>query len=153
MKIFLLGLLLSLSFSIQSFSYPSTPNPEWAEGSLCDRNNTDYTEDRYKEKIPYCERNVSSSMKVEIYELYKIPVKCRTKYTIDHIIPLSIGGDNSAENLWPEHKKIKATRPLLEQELYEKLKAGKIRQKRAVEIILEEKYNDSLLRSNVKGCD
>src|SRR3989338_9629103 len=122
MKTFFLGLILSIVFTLQTFSYPVTPNPEWAEGSLCNKKNPDYSEDRYKEKIPYCQRNVSSKLKKDLYVLYKIPTQCRSKYTIDHIIPLSIGGDNSPGNLWPEHKKIKATRPNLELDTYEELK-------------------------------
>ena len=153
MKTFILGLFLTLAFSLQTFSYPSTPNPEWAEGALCTRKNSDYTEDRYKEKIPYCERNVSSSMKKEIYKQYNIPEACRNRYTIDHIIPLSIGGDNSPENLWPEHKKVKATRPHLEMDLYEELKAGKIKQKEAIEIVLHEKFKDTPLSANTPKCD
>ncbi len=129
------------------------PNPHWAEGSLCNRQNPDYSVDRYKEKIPYCERNVSSSTKKSLYELYNIPEKCRNKYTIDHIIPLSIGGDNSPENLWPEHEKVKATRPQLEMDLYLELKAGRLKQKQAVQIILREKYKDSAIRSIDSNCN
>lgn len=148
MKIFFLGLALVLFFSIQSFSYPLTPNPKWAEGSICDRNDVDFYEFRYKEKIPYCERNVSTKLKSKIYALYKIPEKCKRYYTVDHIIPLALGGDNSPENLWPEHKKVKATRPYLEQELYDALRRGEIKQKQAIKIIIEEKFNPERLSSS-----
>lgn len=141
MKTFFLGLALSLAFSVQSFSYPMTPNPDLAQGALCDKKDIDYVGVRYKEKISYCERNVSSKLKADIYALYDIPEKCKKYYTVDHIIPLSLGGDNSSENLWPEHKKVKATRPYLEQELYDALRRGEIKQKDAVKIILENKFN------------
>ena len=140
MKLFFIGVLLSLSFSITVVAFPTTPNPELAKGSLCTTKDKDYVEKRYKEKIPYCFRNVSVSVKNQIFALYRIPKKYHGQYTIDHIIPLALGGDNSFENLWPEHKKVKATRQNLEIELYWALRNSEIRQKEAIKIILEEKF-------------
>ncbi|MCB0349144.1 MAG: HNH endonuclease [Bdellovibrionales bacterium] len=121
------------------YSYPLTPNLDITPSSICDTDNPDFTEYRYKERIPYCKRNVSSRFKAYIYDLYNISERCRGNYTIDHFIPLSIGGDNTLENLWPEHKQIKAERPNLEYDIYLKLKNGKITQKQAVQIIYDEK--------------
>jgi len=150
MKIFFLGLALSLAFSIEGFSYPTTPNPNLAQGALCDKKDVDYVGLRYQEKVPYCERNVSTKIKSDIYALYNIPEKCRKYYTVDHIIPLSLGGDNSAENLWPEHKKVKATRPYLEQELYDALRRGEIKQKYAIGVILESKFHPNAPTTTVR---
>lgn len=143
MKLIISIFSLLLLMSLQAVAYPLTPNPSLAKGVLCDTEDYDYSEDRYEEQIPYCERNVSAKLKSEIYALYDIPAKCQKYYTIDHIIPLALGGDNSPKNLWPEHKKVKATRPHLEQELYFALRDGEIKQREAVKIILKEKYKTS----------
>jgi hypothetical protein len=98
-------------------------------------------------------RNVSSETKAKIYDLYKIPLHCRYRYTIDHFIPLSIGGDNSPANLWPEHKLVKKTRMSLEEDLFEELKQGTITQKEAIEQIIQTK---TTLKSAPQGsgpCD
>lgn len=135
----LLPLLFSLILPIQAFAYPLMPNPETTPGSLCTRQHSDYAGDRYKAKIPYCRRNVESELKTELYLAYGVPLECRGRYTIDHLIPLSIGGDNSSQNLWPEHRLVKATRPYLEQEVFEALRDGFITQEQAVQKIYHEK--------------
>jgi len=84
--------------------YPHTPNATVTPGSLCDTQNADFIEFRYQEHIPYCARNVSSVLKAKIYEQYGIPEADRDQFTIDHLIPLSIGGSNDRSNLWPEAK-------------------------------------------------
>lgn len=128
-----------VSFSVVAFSYPLVPRQELTYGQLCSVNNPDFSAYRYAERIPYCERNVSKGQRDRIYNMYRIPVSCRGRYTIDHFIPLSIGGDNSEANLWPEHKLVKATRPQLEQEVYNAVSRGRMTQKQAVEIIVREK--------------
>lgn len=140
MKSILLGFILFTLFTTQTQAFPLIPNKEVAQGHLCNRQDSDYGGDRYKEKIAYCNRNVSYELKSQLYALYKVPEKCRPSYTIDHIIPLSIGGDNSPENLWPEHKLVKQTRPLLEEQVFGQLRDGLITQKVAVETILRVKY-------------
>lgn len=153
MKLIFLNIFLSFFLATQAFSFPMTPNPDLSQGSLCTKQDEDYVEDRYKEKIPYCLRNVSTRFKKEIYALYDIPEKCHKFYTIDHIIPLAIGGDNSLENLWPEHEKVKGTRPQLEQQLFNKMKNGTLKQKDAVRIILKEKFSQLGMLSNKTKCN
>lgn len=138
LKKLLIGAILFLNSQV-TYSYPSRPNPEETQGELCSQSNSDFKEFRYKEQIPYCIRNVDSQKKSQIYDAYQIPIECRYRYTIDHFIPLSIGGSNSDSNLWPEHKLVKATRPNLEVELYNSLKDGSITQVEAIKIIKKEK--------------
>lgn len=140
MKSILLGFILFTLFTTQTQAFPLIPNKEVAQGHLCNPQNPDYGGVRYKEKIPYCNRNVAFELKSQLYTLYKVPEKCRRNYTIDHIIPLSIGGDNSPENLWPEHKLVKQTRPMLEEQVFADLRDGRITQKEAIEIVLRVKY-------------
>jgi len=79
--------------------YPHTPNATVTPGSLCDTQNADFIEFRYQEHIPYCARNVSSVLKAKIYEQYGIPEADRDQFTIDHLIPLSIGGSNDRSDI------------------------------------------------------
>lgn len=120
-------------------AYPLQPDPEVTSGDMCSEDDHDFYDYRYPEEIAYCARKVSASQKRRIYEEYNIPEKCRHRYTIDHFIPLALGGNNSDVNLWPEHKLVKASRPKLEIELYWSLSKGEISQNKAVKIIVAEK--------------
>jgi hypothetical protein len=146
----ILVIVLSGSFG---FTFPLTPDPEHSPGALCTSKDSDFLDRRYPEKIPYCRRNVSEYLKKEIYEFYDIPEECRHRYTIDHIIPLALGGSNAPENLWPEHKKVKDTRPNLEVQLYAALKRGEMTQKHAIQIILREKFSVQHIKNGKSHCD
>lgn len=138
---------------LKGLAFPLTPNPQVTPGDICNRSNPDYKQDRYDEKIPYCQRNVASSTKKSIYRVYGIPDHCTGRFTIDHLIPLSIGGSNSVRNLWPEHKFVKATRQALEEQLYKKIAGGRITQKAAIDQILNEKFNPPRPDSQGNDCD
>jgi hypothetical protein len=120
---------------------PITPDPEITTGDLCTPKDTDFEGYRYKENVPTCVRDVTWERKTKIYEAYNVPLKCRSFYTVDHYLPLSMGGSNHDTNLWPEHKDIKATRQNLEQELYGQLRQGLISQKQALEQIVYAKLH------------
>lgn len=137
-----LGLALSACVATANeLNYPVKPNPEVTVGDFCNEKDPDFVGYRYKEKIPYCIRNVSGWTKAEIYDLYGIPEDCRDEYTVDHFVPLALGGSNHDPNLWPEHKHVKATRQNLEMEVYTQLKNGEISQREAVQVITHAKMN------------
>jgi hypothetical protein len=133
------GLLLLVSVTLTA-GVPYTPNPEISPGGICHTEDRDFKEFRYRERIPYCKRKVSKSLKTRLYEIYGIPKHCRSSYTIDHIVPLSLGGNNAPENLWPEHVSVKALRQNLEYDLYLNLKNGHMTQEQAINIIMQAKY-------------
>jgi hypothetical protein len=138
---------LLVSFSLQSFAAdirPVRPEPAITPGDLCTRRDRDFTEFRYRERIPYCERNVPSEQKAHIYDVYNVAENKRERYTIDHLIPLSLGGNNADENLWPEHKQIKALRRNLEMETYVLLDRGEITQAQAIRRVVSAKMNPPL---------
>lgn len=137
-------LLFSSNFAFAShftYDFPRKPDPQMTNGDLCDTKNPDFKEYRYPENVAYCERNVDWYQKQRVYDAYGVPEKCRREYTIDHYIPLALGGSNADENLWPEHKNVKATRQTLEQELFERIKKGEIGQTYAIRVIVHAKLN------------
>ena len=125
------------------FSYPRVPSRHQTPGELCHPKSPNFTEYRYRERIPYCRRSVSNATKDGVYKAYGVPKAEQGHYTIDHLIPLSIGGSNTPKNLWPEHHAVKATRPHLEQEAFEAIRDGASTQKELVEQILAIKFDPS----------
>lgn len=105
-------------------------------GDLCTSDNPDFDGVRYEENIPHCYRNVSTGEKNAICE--RDGVFDRTGFTVDHIIPLSIGGSNSRKNLWCQNNSLSVTG--LEAEMYKMVKAGDITQKEAIKRILKAKF-------------
>lgn len=144
--ILIIGILLFLSLTTLAAPIPQTPN---VPGSLCTQSDPDFETLRYDTKVPYCKRNVTEARKAKIYESYGIPVEERSQYTIDHIIPLAIGGSNHDDNLWPEHHKtIKLCRANLEVILFKDLRDNKITQSEAIEIVLRVKFHDICYQHN-----
>lgn len=133
-KLLLLIVLITMTYSMDAIAYPLTPR---THGGYCTTNHIDFDGFRYAEKIAHCKRHVSTSRKNKICRSYG--VNNRKHYKVDHIIPLSIGGDNSDDNLWCQHESIDTVR--LEYALYMKLKKGKIIQQEAFDIILDAKFN------------
>jgi hypothetical protein len=153
---------LALSFAALLISFhavatptapiPINPDPKTTPGEFCDENDKDFQDFRYKEKMAYCKRNVSKGLKNHIYEMYHIPKNCHGSYTIDHFVPLALGGNNALENLWPEHKLVKATRQEMEQDLYNQVSEGTMTSEDAVKILIQEKMKLVLDLSTVDGC-
>lgn len=133
-----LSLILLIS-PLSYASYPLAPDPQRTPGELCSEEDPDFETYRYAERIPYCVRNVSYSRRQDIYDMYGIPEKCRSQYTVDHFIPLALGGNNSDSNLWPEHKSVKNARYDLEMDLFWALERGELTQEEAIEIVVTEK--------------
>ncbi|MDQ6854169.1 MAG: HNH endonuclease [Actinomycetota bacterium] len=48
---------------------------------------------------------VSTNTKSKVYVEYKVAKSDRSKFTIDHLIPLELGGSNDIRNLWLQRKK------------------------------------------------
>ena len=148
MKIYCL--VLSLLFSLFAFAdkgeYPRGPIQDLTPGSLCDRPDS-Y---RYAERIPYCNRVVDRELKEDVFreyrhEGYRLNPRNRENYKIDHLIPLCAGGSNRENNLWPQHVSIYTKTDPIEHIGCEKLKAGKIKQARLVQLILAAKKDLSLV--------
>ena len=113
-----------ICFNLYAVDFPTKPNIILTPGELCTQSNPDFKELRYKEQIAICNRNVPVSRKNKVYDLYGIPQAERVNYTIDHMIPLFIGGTNSEKNLWPQHKSISSA--ALELKVYQLISSDKL---------------------------
>lgn len=120
------------------YSFPETPLH--SPGHLCSPKDKDFLEYRYPERIHYCRRNVSTTTRKKVYAMYGVPWNEREHFSVDHVIPLSVGGSNSLQNLWPEHLSIKCRRGNLEFKTYLQLRRGSITQMEAIEKILKSKF-------------
>lgn len=99
MKVFLISVLLGFSFSVHAHSkYPYLPNPSLTPGVIASTNEAEVCEKNY----PARSRSVSNSTRKKVYSAYNVnKQECKGGCKIDHLIPLSIGGSNAIENLWP----------------------------------------------------
>lgn len=144
---YLLALVVSV-FIAQAYAidFPIMPNPELTPGSLCQRPDT-Y---RYPEHIAYCERNVDTDVKQDVFRKYReqlgftLNISNRANYKIDHFFPLCAGGSNEENNLWPQHISVFTITDPLEAKGCEKLALGKITQKDLIELIKKAKFDLSL---------
>ncbi|MCE3011237.1 MAG: HNH endonuclease [Proteobacteria bacterium] len=135
-----LSVLLSAVISFADV-FPTNPDLNLTPGSTCDKPDA-Y---RYPEKVPYCSRDVDTQLKKEVIQDYNqklgYKIETRAEYKIDHFIPLCMGGSNLKDNLWPQHKSVYTITDNLEFIACEKMKEGRLTQKRAIELLREAKLN------------
>lgn len=133
---------LTSVLSLASEDFPKGPDAALTPGALCDSPDAH----RYPEQIAYCNRNVDTSEKQEVFEAYdKIGYRTRSlnrrSFKIDHYIPLCMGGANDVKNLWPQHESVYRVTDPLEPVLCEKMAQGVLKQKEAIAYIMEAKAN------------
>jgi hypothetical protein len=152
MKIILLSFIFPLILLAETYKaeYPKGPETQLTPGSYCDRPDT-Y---RYPERIAYCNRDVDPQLKADVFKEYRnqgyrLDLKHRNDYKIDHLIPLCAGGSNHEDNLWPQHVSIYTLTDPLESVGCEKLKAGKIKQVDLVALIISAKKDLSLVKKTL----
>lgn len=136
-------------------AYPPVPHLGLTPGKLC----TQPIERRYPERIAYCGRKVSDAMKLGVMRLYderlgtKTSQMDRTLFTIDHHIPLCMGGSNDLANLWPQHRRIGAVTTSLEAKICRLMALGRWRQAHAVDIMRRVKQDLRLVPAVTKRVD
>jgi hypothetical protein len=126
--------------------FPIAPDANLTPGSLCDQPSYQ----RYPEQINYCERDVSSETKAEVFEIYdqigyRTQFMSRGAFKIDHYIPLCAGGSNQTTNLWPQHESIYRITDDLEALICDKMAEGSLRQADAVDLIIKAKNHLDLV--------
>jgi hypothetical protein len=45
---------------------------------------------------------VTDALRHQVFTAYGIPYSAHSRYELDHLIPLELGGNNASTNLWPE---------------------------------------------------
>lgn len=148
----LLILTTSSAFALDAF--PKGPDATLTPGALCSHPD----ERRYPENIAYCDRNVDSSVKGEIFMAYdQIGYRTRSMrrqdFKIDHYFPLCMGGSNEKTNLWPQHKSVYEITDPLEQKICDKMAEGVLLQKDAIEIVKKAKADLSTVDGYMEQLD
>lgn len=133
----------------ENSQFPIGPNARLTPGTTCSRPDT-Y---RYPEHIAYCERDVSSGTKREIFVKYDRDLGYSTQrmnrgdFKIDHYIPLCMGGSNEVSNLWPQHKSVYVLTDKIEADLCQLMAAGRMTQREAMQTIRGVKNDLSTARA------
>jgi hypothetical protein len=104
-------------------------------GVLCSIYDPDFDGFKYREKIPHCGRNMTAATQREVADRYHVPKSQYKYYEFDHLIPLALGGSNSAANIWPQRLDEARQKDSLEFDLYWKMRRGTIRQRDAIRAI------------------
>lgn len=149
--LWLLLVVTKLSFAQNSMAeYPKGPIARLTPGELCDRP----ARYRYPENIAYCERNVTTEQKDQIFATYRnhgyrLSHSERSSYKIDHFISLCAGGSNNNENLWPQHISIAAITDSIEKLGCDKMALGKLTQAKFI-VMLKRVKNDLSQANAVK---
>ncbi len=100
MKTALLSLVLVFFLShlcVSQSAYPSLPNSTLTPGATLDVTREELCRSDYTspaDKIPI-------ALKQQTFDRYGISPDA-IGYNVDHLIPVSLGGSNSAKNLWPQ---------------------------------------------------
>lgn len=132
-----LALASQLTLAANTDRFPHGPDPELTPGELCNRP----SERRYPEKIAYCQRDVDTHLKREIFRTYDRELGFETTkmnrgdFKIDHYIPLCMGGSNNETNLWPQHRSVYEVTDDMEHIGCEKMSEGRLKQEEAVELV------------------
>lgn len=129
--------LLLFIISFNSYALVFKPDINLTPGEYCTPQDPNFSEYRYREQIPVCKRNVLTSLKNKIYLAYNVPQVERDQYTIDHKIPLSLGGSNTQDNLWPQPKLIYTG--VLELLVFNLINDQRISHKEALDLVLSVK--------------
>jgi len=110
---------------------PIRPDARMTPGDALDVTPRDFCTPGYSKKV----RDVSQSLKEKIYRQYGIRSRKNGEYSIDHLIPLQMGGSNSIKNLWPQSYKTQPwnghTKNALGTRLRDKICAGELDMKTA----------------------
>ena len=132
--LFILIFLLASALSSLVFSKEVAVPLASTTGKICTTQDANFSGAfRYQEKIPYCTRKVTQAEKREIAKIYGVPQSRWSLYEFDHLIPLSSGGSNAAENIWMEPLDQAHLKDLIEIQVYRRLADGTMTQQEAVE--------------------
>ncbi len=127
------------------------PNPQFTPGKICNPSDPNFSKFRYPAHIAYCNRNVDNIEKQKVAEAYGIAKADWSKYEFDHLIPLSAGGSDDAENIWPQPLAEAHEKDKVELDVFNKLTAGQIDQAQAVQEIWDWFSSGGLIKNQDTG--
>ena len=135
--------------------YPKTPLQSLTPGALC----SDPESYRYPEQIAYCGRHVAFALKAEVFHIYEqeygsfVSSVGRSRFKIDHLIPLCMGGGNVRENLWPQFEDIYGQTDPIESGLCDLMASGRLKQSEAIELIRKAKADPERAHETLDKLD
>jgi hypothetical protein len=97
--------------------------------------------------------DLTKTKKQMIYRNYNVPYDT-SKYQIDHLVPISIGGSNDVENLWPQpivHNAGYLEKQQVAQWLHEKVCNGSIQIEEAQRLMLKDWHQGWHMLQHEKG--
>jgi hypothetical protein len=100
MRIKILFLLLSFYFCLPVPALnnrPYMPNPQLTPGHTINVTAADLCKPEYKNPA----RKIPIALKCQVFDRYRIN-GYEVGYNADRLIPISLGGSNSIDNLWPQ---------------------------------------------------
>ena len=136
----ILSLSSATALSFNKDWYPKGPDARLTPGTYCNGNQPSDRSGRPET----CSRDVDSHLKWEVIGEYNkigydINSGNRMQFKIDHLVPLCFGGGNDKGNLWPQHQSIYVITDKLEDIGCQKLRGGRISQRKVITMLLEVK--------------
>ena len=95
----LIGLLLLVTSSAAQALDPILPDAKLTPGAVRSTDPAEICHSGYSRSV----RHTSGKLKRHVYAEYRIN-KSSGHYEVDHLVPLSIGGADRLENLWPQSR-------------------------------------------------
>lgn len=111
------------------------PDPSKTPGALCTASDPSFAGYRYAEHVPICNRNVPTAERDAVGASYGVARADFPNYEFDHYIPLSIGGSNAPENLWPQPHAEALRKDSVEQQVFDGMNNGTMTQAQAIALI------------------
>ncbi|KAI8590708.1 hypothetical protein BDZ88DRAFT_505994 [Geranomyces variabilis] len=129
--------VLAAPLARRTISY-TAPDQNASPGELCAPGDINaYPQPYYPAGITKCRRNVGTGLKDQIAAAYGIARSDYSSVEFDHLIPLGIGGDDSAANLWPQPLADAHVKDKVELAAFDQLSSGAIDQRAAVQMICD----------------
>ena len=94
---------MALTFSLSAVALSQDRPSYMPDPSLTPGHTMAVTKDDLcREGQPGLRDKVSMKVKAQVFDLYGIRPDTPGSFNVDHLVPVSLGGSNNLENLWPQ---------------------------------------------------